>query len=66
MRCGYFGLCTALAIGLTQQADPAGFQLHLQSDGLVHKYRRVDVHNVPSANFYKDKDSGTWAMRPPF
>jgi len=23
-------------------------------------------NNVPSANFYKDKESGKWAMRPPF
>jgi hypothetical protein len=23
-------------------------------------------NNIPNGNFYKDKDSGNWAMRPPF
>jgi len=23
-------------------------------------------NNIPSANFYKDKETGKWAMRPPF
>ena len=72
MRLGlrYFALGTVLTLGLKKEAcdkpTPQGFKCTFDVKVASRNIGASMYNNIPFGEFYKDKESGKWMMRPPF